>query len=249
MSAYAYIRDTQIGETETDDQYHYGPSLVGMIMSTPYQEIGNHTYSHYYCLDGSQNSPEIFARDLDAWRKIAQTYGIEATSIVFPRNQMDETSLRICAQAGITAYRGNETHFLYRPRKDDEQTLLVRGLRLLDHYINISGHHTYSLPKVTTDLPINIPASRFFRPWNSTLRFFEWLRIRRIKKSMTYAAKHGEVFHLWWHPHNVSVDQEQNFKNLRNILVHYEKLRMIYGFQSVSMSDINEIARTSQHSS
>ncbi len=238
VSAYHYIETRVIGTDENDDPYHFGPSLVKMIIETPHQECGNHTFSHYYCIDGHENDSTIFARDLEAHRAIAHTYGIETTSIIFPRNQASDEALRTCLENGIHAYRGNEKHFLYEARKDSEQTYLIRGLRLLDHYINLTGHHTYRNPVPEKNKPLNIPASRFLRPWNPSIRFFEWLRIRRIKKSMTHAAKHGEIFHLWWHPHNFGINQEQNFKNLQSILEHFKTLEVKYGMQSASMHDI-----------
>jgi peptidoglycan/xylan/chitin deacetylase (PgdA/CDA1 family) len=237
-SAYHHIETTPIGTSEETDPYHFGPSFVQMILATPHQEFGNHTFSHYYCIDGYKNDAHIFARDLEAFTAIAQTYGISATSIIFPRNQASHEALYTCAEKGIHAYRGNEEHVLYAPRKESEQSFLIRGLRLMDHYINISGHHTYPLPHRDVYGLFNIPASRFFRPWMRPLRFFEWLRIRRIKKSMTHAAKNGEIFHLWWHPHNMGIDQEENFKNLEEILRHFRSLQKRYDMESAGMNEI-----------
>ncbi len=241
VSAYEYIKTAHIGDDEHSDIYHFGPSLVKAIQETPHQEIANHTFSHYYCIDGRANDATIFARDLDAHATIARTYDIETESIVFPRNQMNEEALRVCTNKGIQSYRGNENHPLYRPRKDTEQSLFIRGVRLLDHYCNLSGHHTYPLPRVRVGFPLNIPASRFMRPWNKSLQIFEWLRLRRIKNSMTHAAKKREIFHLWWHPHNLGINQEQNFKNLEEILNHFEDLKHKYRFESASMHDVAQI--------
>ncbi|MCF7815445.1 MAG: polysaccharide deacetylase family protein [Candidatus Pacebacteria bacterium] len=238
VSSYQYIETSSIGTDESADKYHFGESLVKKILSTPHQEIGNHTFSHYYCIDGHKNSGEIFEADIDAFNRIAQTYDIHATSIVFPRNQTDKEALRVCSEKGLKTYRGNENHFLYKPRKDSSQSLFIRALRLLDHYVNISGYHTYSLPERVKNFPVNIPSSRFFRPWNSTLRLFEPLRMRRIKNAMSHAAKNDQVFHLWWHPHNFGIDQEENFKNLEDILTHFKMLQTKYKMQSTSISDL-----------
>ena len=242
MSSYHSINSTHVGNDESDDPYHYGGTLVELIRGAPHQEIGNHTFSHYYAIDGSINAPAVLSRDLDAHAAIAKTYGVTTSSIVFPRNQVHEAALRICFEKGMTAYRGNEDHFFYRPRKDSEQSLFIRGLRLLDHYVNISGHHSYPLPRKTAGTPVNIPASRFFRPFMPVLAFLEPLRMHRIKRSMTRAAKRGEVFHLWWHPHNFGINQKENFRNLETILKHFDYLRSTYGMQSASMSEISIIA-------
>lgn len=237
-SSYEHIETTHIGEDEAVDPYHFGPSFVTMITETPHQEFGNHTFSHYYCIDGYANDASIFARDMEAFETIASTYGIRATSIVFPRNQASHEALYTCKERGIKAYRGNEEHVLYAPRKESAQSLLIRGTRLLDHYINLSGHHTYPLPHPDVYGLYNIPSSRFFRPFMRSLRFFEWLRLCRIKKSMTHAAKQGEIFHLWWHPHNMGIDQEENFKNLEEILRHFASLKKRYRMESANMVEI-----------
>ncbi|MCR4286022.1 MAG: polysaccharide deacetylase family protein [Candidatus Kaiserbacteria bacterium] len=239
VSSYRYIETMPIGRSEQDDTYHFGSTLVQKILATPHQEIGNHTFSHYYCIDGHKNSDEVFSADIDAFNRIAETYGVHATSIVFPRNQTSPEALHVCHEKGIRAYRGNENHFLYEARKDSSQSLFIRAFRLLDHYTNISGHHTYTIEK-RGDGILNIPASRFLRPWSKTLSFLEPLRMRRIKNAMTHGAKHGEVFHLWWHPHNFGIDQEENFNNLTEILKHYKTLEEKYGMQSTSMSDLTK---------
>jgi peptidoglycan/xylan/chitin deacetylase (PgdA/CDA1 family) len=238
MSTYHYIEQTTLGESEADDLYHYGQTLVELILRTPNQEFGNHTFSHYYAVDGGENGDSILEADLDAHAHISETYGVTTSSIVFPRNQVSEDALRVCSQKGMTAYRGNEDHFLYRARGYTDQNLFIRGLRLLDHYLNISGYHTYELPRADARGLTNVPSSRFLRPYMSALAFLEPLRMRRIKNAMTNAAKHGEVFHLWWHPHNFGIHQEENFKNLVEILEHFKKLQGKYGMESLSMKEV-----------
>lgn len=239
MSTYHYIEHTKLGNDESDDPYHYGPSLVTLIQKTPNQEIANHSFSHYYAVDGGENGDEILARDLDAHTRISKTYGLTTTSIVFPRNQVSKEALKVCGENGITAYRGNENHFLYRARGYNEQNLSIRALRLLDHYINISGSHTYPIPHMDGHGIMNIPSSRFLRPFLPALSILEPLRLLRIKQGMTRAARRGEVFHLWWHPHNFGIHQEENFKNLTEILEHYKKLQTEYGFESASMKELS----------
>ena len=246
MSTYHHLNLASIGNNEVDDPYHFGSSLVTRIIRTPNQELGNHTFSHYYAIDGAGNNSAKYGADLEAHARIANEYGVTTTSIVFPRNQWSEYALEISRKYGIRAYRGNEDHVLYRARRTKAHSPIIRAFRLLDHYLNVSGHHTYPLPKIDTHGLVNIPASRFLRPYMPLLSFLEPLRLRRIKKSMTHAAKRGEIFHLWWHPHNFGVNQEQNFENLTEILKHFKALEKEYGMQSASMRDITARAHTSE---
>ena len=242
VSSYEHLKTDDIGQTEKDDPYHFGATLVRQIVNTPNQELGSHTFSHYYCIDGSKNSEAIFTADCIAMKVAAKPYGITPSSLVFPRNQWTEKALETAKEEGIETYRGTERHFLYKTRPESKQTFLIRGLRLLDAYLNFSGHHTHTITTVNrsnTDstVPINIPSSRFLRPWSRRLSFLEPLRLRRIKRAMTNAAKCGEVFHLWWHPHNFGTNLEKNMDVLKEITEHYRWLSEKYGMKSMNMKE------------
>jgi peptidoglycan/xylan/chitin deacetylase (PgdA/CDA1 family) len=227
-----------IGENEAADPYHFGRSLLEQIRSVPGQEIGSHTFSHYYALERGQTS-ETFRHDLLAAIRAGRQLGVEIRSLVFPRNQYNPDYIGICRDLGLTSYRGNERSWIYRERRGDEDLLWKRGIRLLDSYLNFSGHHTFRLEDVArSGAPFNLPASRFLRPWSGKLRFLEEPRLRRIERAMTYAAREGEAFHLWWHPHNFGVNLDRNLANLRRILNHFDRLRAAHGMESASMGDV-----------
>jgi hypothetical protein len=239
-SSYEHIRSGAVGENNTDDPYHYGSHLVEKIIQTPHQELASHTFSHYYCIDGSKNSDVIFAADCEAFKKASAPFNRTITSIVFPRNQTTPSALKVCKDAALTAYRGTPNHFLYTAKGEAAQTnIFLRALRLLDAYINISGHHTYTLSSANdAQAPLtNIPASRFLRPHSSRLSFLEPMRIKRIKDSMTHAAQNDEIYHLWWHPHNFGINRKENLAHLLEILEHYRLLKDTYGMKSATMQE------------
>lgn len=227
-----------IGSSEADDIYHYGASLIELIKQSPKQEIATHTFSHYYCLEGA--SLTSFEADLVSAKKIAADQGVVIKSIVFPRNQYSPAHLDIAARQGIIAYRGNEPTDIYKPRSDGEQSNWIRAARLADSYLNIDGHHSFSVNE--RGRMVNIPASRFLRPFSPALKGFEGLRLRRIKNSMTFSAEHGEAFHLWWHPHNFGINLKENLLFLEEILKHYTWLNQMYGMQNKTMSTVAEEA-------
>jgi peptidoglycan/xylan/chitin deacetylase (PgdA/CDA1 family) len=224
-----------IGQSEADDPYHFGRSLLRMIQNHPNHEIATHTFSHYYCLENA--SLASFESDLLSAKKIAESKGIQLTSIVFPRNQYSTDHIGVCKKLGIVAYRGNETASVYQPRSNEDNSRKIRAMRLLDAYINLTGHHTFRIEKGEV---INLPASRFLRPFSPTLRLLEPLRLKRIKNSMTYAAKNGECYHLWWHPHNFGVNRNENIYFLEKVLQHYQLLHRSFGMQSSTMKSIAE---------
>ncbi len=219
---------------ETPDSIFFAPSLIRHIASFKHQEIGTHTLSHYYCLEPGQNV-ESFSADLMAACSVARQFGFDLKSLVFPQNQCRAESLSVCAGAGIVAYRGTPPSWLYRASSLEEQSPLRRLGRLLDNYLPISSVITRPLPSPGDQLPIDIPASRLLRSYSPVLRAFEPLRLARIKREMSLTAKHGRLYHLWWHPWDFGRDTQINLRFLRRILDHYRALHVAYGMESLNM--------------
>lgn len=217
------------------DKLHLAPDLIQLIKKTPCTEIASHTFSHYYCSELGQDM-ESFECDILMAKDIANQNGINLKSIIFPRNQVNDSYLEVCFKIGMEAYRGNPSHFFSHPK------VVNRLMRLLDTYINISGHNTYNVVNDKNKV-VNIPASRFLRPYSKRLSFLESLKLKRIKNEMLHAAQQHQVYHLWWHPHNFGVNQKQNLDMLQNILLHYKILEDKYGFQSCTMNEVTSLIK------
>jgi hypothetical protein len=233
-------RDLEIlGDNEGTDPFHYGLSLARQIVACEGMELASHTFSHYYCLEAGQTL-EAFREDLDA--AIAATCRIteRPQSIVFPRNQVEPGYLSLCRQSGLLGFRGNEAGRLHKASRYHDISSFQRGLRLLDAHINLSGAHAFS-PQMEGRM-VNLPSSRFLRPFNPHSRILERLKLGRIKRAMTLAASRKEFFHLWWHPHNFGLNLDENILSLETILKHFVFLRERYGFVSRTMRDAAERA-------
>jgi peptidoglycan/xylan/chitin deacetylase (PgdA/CDA1 family) len=140
LSNYSYF--DEIGCNEKDDPYFFGLGLLQLIRSCNGQEIGSHTFSHYYCLEDGQTD-EQFSADLDAACTVASRRNIILKSLVFPRNQYSQAHLKIAASHGFCVFRGNEKAAAYRPAAGNEQSKLRRALRLADNYLNLTGNHVH----------------------------------------------------------------------------------------------------------
>ena len=240
LSPYLYINGSDTLETI----YHFAPEMIDLICEYDNQEIGTHTFSHYYCLEMGQD-PESFYMDISSAMKVSENRGLKLRSLVFPRNQCNPEFLSILADLGIKCYRGNESGWLYSVVSREDENGLKRVLRLTDAYVNISGHNTHSLHEVLSEKPFNIPSSRFLRPYSGKLFWLENLRLQRIKKAMSYAAKHGTIFHLWWHPHNFGIDTAENIAFLRSVLEHYKVLKEKHSMRSLNMHEIADLIEKS----
>jgi peptidoglycan/xylan/chitin deacetylase (PgdA/CDA1 family) len=225
---------SSLGPDEAADPYHYGKSLLDLIRSCPGQEIATHTFSHYYCCEPGQDVA-AFQADIDAAVRTARACGVELRSIVFPRNQTAAEYLKVCRELGIACYRGNEKAWFYAKGRRQGETFLTRAGRLLDTYFNISGHNTYSLS--CPEGLVNLPASRFLRPWERGLSALDELKYRRITSGMKDAAQSGKVYHLWWHPHNFGANLDKNIAFLERILIFYSRMQKTHAMRSMSMGE------------
>ncbi|MCM4154279.1 hypothetical protein DHD05_22050 [Arenibacter sp. N53] len=228
----------QVKENSVEDPYHFALPLIQLIRDKyPEHEIGTHTFSHYYCHEAGQTLEE-FKADLASAIEIAKAKEIELFSLVFPRNQFNPEYLEVCREMGILTFRGNENAWYYAPDSKEGTSLKKKIYRTLDCYINISGHNSYNLSDLNSEKPYNIPSSRFFRPYMAMGGgALEYLKLRRIKRSMTHASKNNLLYHLWWHPHNFGQNTKRNMNTLKSILEHYKKLNLRYGFSSSTMLD------------
>ncbi len=235
INLYSYMEQNPI-KTE----YHFAPKSIDLITSYPNQELATHTFSHYYCLEEGQDEAAFHA-DLISCKKIAEVKDIKLTSLVFPRNQYNESYLGVIEKAGITNYRGNERGWIYEAASEEaKKTPLKRALRIFDSYVNLSGFHTYKFEEIAKQRPYNIPASRFLRPYSAKLSFLDGFRLKRITDAMTHAAQNGELFHLWWHPHNFGVNTKENIIFLTKILKHYKLLEQRFGMKSLTMHEVSQ---------
>ena len=227
-----------LGENEKDDPLHYAPSLVSMIQVRRGQEIGTHTFSHYYCLEPGQTR-ESFAADLESAVALAEKRGVQVRSLVLPRNQVNRNYLGVLVKHGITSYRGYEKGWMHNPDPQSRHSVLRRGARLLDQYAPVSGSRTIPWEEVAEPAGLhNVRGSMFLRPWSARLQMYDAWRLRRICACLKKTAMSGGIFHLWWHPHNFGVDIDRNLDFLRLIFQAFRQFHEQYGMCSLSMSGV-----------
>ena len=225
----------KVGANEACDPLHYAPSLIRMIASCPRQEVASHTHSHFYCLEPGQDA-EQFRSDLRSAAAIARQQGIELRSIVFPRNQVNSAYLPLLREVGVTCYRGTEENWLNRASSRGQESLLIRGSRLLDQYVAVSRGKLIAWEDVQDEYGLsNVRASMFLRPYAPHLAGLDSVRLHRIATLIRHAAVSGKIFHLWWHPHNFGTYMTENLAFLGSILKVFRECRDRYGMQSLTM--------------
>lgn len=230
-SAYSHL--DEVGNSEIQDKYHYANELLLQILKTKNQEVGSHTYSHYYCLEKGADR-ESFQDDISKSINIlGEKYGIKVQSIVFPRNQFLKENINYIKEKGIICYRGNPKRG-YKNYDNFLKKFFQKIIRFADAYIPILGPMTYE--HEFTEKPVNVCASRFLRPYSS-VAVLEKMKVQRIKRQMRDAAKNKKMFHLWWHPHNFGINQDKMLNELDDILAYFKELESNYGMRSMSMGE------------
>lgn len=227
-----YPQFREIGKNEEEAPCFYGASLIREIAAVPGQEIGSHTFCHYYCREKGQTR-EQFAADMRAAKAIAKARGFDVTSVILPRNQCEPYYTEVLRETGFNAYRDEENDWIHEKIKFRP---LLRLLRLADVYLPLTGQGGF-VPQNENGI-WNLAGSRMYKPIFKPLIFLEGLKLHRIKRQMLHAAKHGLVFHLWWHPHNVGVRTEEHLAQLEEIFRYYRELQEKYGMQSLNMGEM-----------
>lgn len=230
FSAYAWFE----GQRKVWEEALFAPDLVKKILDCPHQELGSHTFSHYYtCETGQTNA--AFQADLEAAQRIAKDkFGYTLKSLVFPRNQMNQQAMKTAAAMGFQTVRTNPSDWYWK--NTQEENLLKKLFRTGDTLVSLGKKTSYPIPQRVKGGILGLPASRLLRPFRNS-SFFNQRRINRIKQEMEEAAKTGAAYHLWWHPHNFGNLPEENLRCLEEILSHFNSLRDSFGMKSIHMGE------------
>lgn len=226
-----YRQMEALGESAAESPWYYARELVDEILKYPTQELGSHTFSHYYCTEAGQTVEE-FTADMQAAVQIAKDTAYPPVSLVFPRNQSADAYAAAARDCGFLCYRGEENNWIYRRIHKE---FWLRAIRMLDSYFPLSGPNCHAICE--RNGLIDVCGSAFLRPYNPKLRFLEPLKMARIRSQMKYAAKHGLVYHLYWHPHNLGANADRSFAQQEKLFAYFQKLHRKYGMESLNMAE------------
>ncbi|MEZ4972133.1 MAG: polysaccharide deacetylase family protein [Cyclobacteriaceae bacterium] len=238
LSAYNYINKYGIGDSEGSDPVHFAPSLVTNILNARNQELATHSFSHFYCNERGQTLQQ-FREDIRAAKRAMAMFNAKCHSLVFPRNQFNDDYLRVCFEEGIRSVRSNPMDWFWNIKSTQSESILKRLNRGIDAYFPVGKKKSYKLDDINVreGLPICLPSSRLLRPYRPSEIFLNHLKIDRVKSEMIRAAKSGEVYHLWWHPHNFSDFPQESLAGLTTILECFASCRDRFDMKTLTMAE------------
>ncbi len=228
-----------------NSDYVFGNQLFKMIKKSENQEIGTHTFTHYYCLEPGQTKAS-FEADLNASISISKKYGVDLNSFIFPRHQLNTEYIATFSKYGIYCYRGTEKAWYNSPARGEDEGILKRIVRFADYYFPMFSQHCQDISEVNQGDLCMIRASRWLRPYSKKWKKLDFLKIWRIKLQMKYAAKNGKIFHLWFHPHDIGINIDKNFEYLEELIRYYSELHKKFGFESMNFQDIKNYVKNEQ---
>ncbi len=201
------------------DPIFYGRDLIQKIRdcSVP-QEIGSHSFSHVL-FGEDQCRRETAESEIAACVSVARDQGLDLRSFAFPRNQVGH--LDVLRNHGFTSYRGPEPSWYDKPSWPSP-------FKRLAHLWDVvsASEPPVVLPRARADGLCNIPGSMIYFPMHGLRRYVPMSRrIRRAFKGLDAAVREQRIFHLWFHPTNLSDGTDEMFKGLRAIFGRAKQLR------------------------
>ena len=196
---YKDLRKNYVNEFNSDidpeGKMYFADDLISMILNTPGQELGMHTFGHIYGTEESVTYDEFMA-DLKANINIfIRKFGVTPHSLVYPRNQVIYEK-ELIKEGIITSYRGNEDSRHYSAKSQREKKHLNRALALIDA-INPFVSYSHSIENFSES---NIQSSAMLRiHMNSLLRKLHLMKL----KSNLHNLSSDHYYHIWFHPHNI----------------------------------------------
>lgn len=205
------------GTTLAEAPAFYGRDLVERILASPGgHEIASHGFSHAMIGDEGCTA-EVFDAELTASAGAARDLGVDLRSFVFPRNSIGHLS-RLDTH-GFTSYRGGRVAPPFAglsPRRR-------QALRAVDRVRPLAG--SVARPARDPSGVWNVPQTYLFAPGTQRARLPVAAWVRRPVARLRQAARHRGLFHLWFHPYNLTAAPERALDALDRLCAEAARLR------------------------
>jgi hypothetical protein len=219
------------GTSMEEDPRWYGRDLIEAIESCPVpQEIGSHSFSHQIIGDVACDA-DVFRSELSASRRAADALGVDLQSFVYPRNSIAYGE--VLTEQGFAAYRGKTP-----PRFPGRSALVRRALALAD---SISPMRATAVRPSLHEGLCNVPQTYLFDP-DSGLAVLLGRRLwpKLISRRVDQAARHGSLFHLWFHSHDIAKAPERALSSLDQVFRVVNRERRAGRLVNMTMGQVAE---------
>jgi peptidoglycan/xylan/chitin deacetylase (PgdA/CDA1 family) len=212
------------------DPFWYGRDIIDSILACPVpQEIGSHAFTHVI-VDDPACTPEVFSSELSAATRVAAEREVELRSFVYPRNAIAQ--IPRLAEHGFRCYRGGRASAPFAGRPGWQR----QGLAAIDRVRPLRGS---AVRPVRHQSGVwNVPQTYLFAPLTAGRRLPPALWSRRPVARLRQAVRHRSLFHLWFHPYNVTGDPARALSALEHICRAAARLRDDGDLAVLTMGDL-----------
>jgi hypothetical protein len=214
------------------DLFWYGPDIVESVLSCrASQEIGCHGFSHMIIGDPGC-SRDCFDSELKACRSVAESWGINLKSFVFPRNAIGH--LDALAANGFSAFRGRAT-----PWYEGMPGAVRKAGRVVESTSPFAVKTTQ--PALRSGM-WDLPATSFYLHRDGWARYVPiGLRTAQVNATLKRAVAERAICHLWFHPFNLATDPRGLLSGLETIF------RKVAGLRERGLLDNPTMGELSEH--
>lgn len=186
------------GGTADEHPLWFGPDLVESVLDSPVDhEIASHSHSHVE-FGADRTTRDIAESDVETCVALAEEWGIELESFVFPRNNVGH--LDVLAEHGFQNYRTTGQRWF-----SDRQ--FRRAGKALDYGFGLSAPGV-ARPSLDDHGLVRHEGSQYLFSFEDPIRhlvrpFTTEPVVRRIERGLDRAVETDGVFHLWFHPNEL----------------------------------------------
>lgn len=201
-----------------NDNLWHAEDIVKDIKKTKKQEIACHSFTHPVFDQISEKQAEKEIKNcLDAAEKL----DVNLKSFVFPKNRIKH--LNILEKYNFTNYRGLSKHQNKFPQ-------------LFDLFLPIG-----QVSKISTNNELlNIPATMYYLSTRGIRKFIPiQIRVFKAKLGIKKAIKNGKLFHLWFHPTDLTDNPNGMILGLEKIIKYAVKMKNKNKLEIKSMGEIS----------
>jgi hypothetical protein len=205
----------------------YGRDIIELIKSCKApQEIGSHTFSHVLCAN-PELSVEAMDSDLNACRQVSDGVVPPMKSFVFPRDEFGH--LTVVAQHQFTSFRGRPSPSNTNSRNSTLK--LFRTLRL--------SRRDPVCPRWEKEGIWNFPATYFFDTGSGRIgKLPVAIGARAVSMRVHEAVQSKSLFHLWFHPHNLTEKPKKSLRIMDRLLTNVNRLRDKGRIENLTMGEL-----------
>jgi peptidoglycan/xylan/chitin deacetylase (PgdA/CDA1 family) len=222
----AFAVKPQYADLDPKGLLHFAPDLMRAILDTPGHALGTHTFSHLFLRERGVTRQDA-AADLAAAKNLhRERFGSFPLSLVFPRNQ--PAFIDVVRASSIKVWRGNAVPWYYDCEDSEHSGPLPRALKLIDAFNPLTRRAaplSEDMNRASLFLRLNLPTA----VWT--------LHLHRIRKQLD-SLRAGEVFHIWFHPHNLGMDTRRRLARVEQIASMIAERASAGELRSCSMEDL-----------